>query len=195
MVFLRGDFEKQLLYFHSINDLCNYLSNISDYYLHDGQRIIGDLSSLVNDQEIRLCLRLPGGKGGFGSNLRAQGNRLSSRKRSGNYESCRDLATGLRLRDLDRAKVIKTYEETGGDQSRLQEKHRQYRERLEKKAAEFERKDKAFEKRDALAIERAHLEASKIEDLTLTSLKQDPKGERKRSGRATIVCGWEDDAD
>lgn len=57
---------------------------------------------------ISVRLRLPGGKGGFGSQLRAQGNKMSSKKRAGNYEACRDLS-GRRLRTVNQTKLINEY--------------------------------------------------------------------------------------
>lgn len=57
---------------------------------------------------VDVRLRLPGGKGGFGSQLRAQGNRMSSKKRAGNYEACRDLS-GRRLRTVKEAQIISDY--------------------------------------------------------------------------------------
>lgn len=62
--------------------------------------LVGDL--------VQVRLRLLGGKGGFGSQLRAQGNRMSSKKRAGNYEACRDLS-GRRLRTVNQAKMISEY--------------------------------------------------------------------------------------
>ena len=65
------------------------------------------LSSFLQDggsREISLQLlpRLLGGKGGFGSQLRAAGGRMSSQKTSNN-DSCRDL-TGRRLSTIKEAK-------------------------------------------------------------------------------------------
>lgn len=51
---------------------------------------------------LRLAPRLLGGKGGFGSQLRAAGGRMSSQKTSNN-DSCRDL-NGRRLSTLKEAK-------------------------------------------------------------------------------------------
>lgn len=56
----------------------------------------GDLVTL------RLIPRLRGGKGGFGSQLRAAGGRMSSQKTSNN-DSCRDLS-GRRLSTIKEAK-------------------------------------------------------------------------------------------
>lgn len=51
---------------------------------------------------LRLSARLRGGKGGFGSQLRAAGGRMSSQKTSNN-DSCRDL-NGRRLSTVKEAK-------------------------------------------------------------------------------------------
>lgn len=71
------------------------------------------VSSLFTDNEdnedesvplvsLRLVPRLLGGKGGFGSQLRAAGGRMSSQKTSNN-DSCRDLS-GRRLSTIKEAK-------------------------------------------------------------------------------------------
>ena len=65
------------------------------------------LTDLLNDGDeelvtLRLIPRLRGGKGGFGSQLRAAGGRMSSQKTSNN-DSCRDLS-GRRLSTIKEAK-------------------------------------------------------------------------------------------
>lgn len=68
------------------------------------------ISSLLNAEDdvvhnlvsLRLVPRLRGGKGGFGSQLRAAGGRMSSQKTSNN-DSCRDLS-GRRLSTIKEAK-------------------------------------------------------------------------------------------
>lgn len=50
---------------------------------------------------VRLAVRLRGGKGGFASQLRAQGGRMSSNKATNN-DSCRDL-NGRRLSTIKEA--------------------------------------------------------------------------------------------
>lgn len=70
------------------------------------------LSSLFGDEDqdmvtLRLLPRLPGGKGGFGSQLRAAGGRMSSQKTSNN-DSCRDLS-GRRLSTIKEAKRYASY--------------------------------------------------------------------------------------
>ncbi|KAF8623699.1 hypothetical protein AX17_007397 [Amanita inopinata Kibby_2008] len=60
--------------------------------------------STANFVSLRLTPRVLGGKGGFGSQLRAAGGRMSSQKTSNN-DSCRDL-NGRRLSTLKEAKKI-----------------------------------------------------------------------------------------
>lgn len=67
------------------------------------------ISSLIQEDDngpsfisLRLVPRLRGGKGGFGSQLRAAGGRMSSQKTSNN-DSCRDLS-GRRLSTIKEAK-------------------------------------------------------------------------------------------
>ncbi|KAK7020521.1 APC amino acid permease [Favolaschia claudopus] len=69
-----------------------------------------DGSSLVT---LRLTPRLLGGKGGFGSQLRAAGGRMSSQKTSNN-DSCRDLS-GRRLNTIKEAKKLVEYLESEPD--------------------------------------------------------------------------------
>lgn len=68
------------------------------------------LSSILDESDfvtLRLIPRLRGGKGGFGSQLRAAGGRMSSQKTSNN-DSCRDLS-GRRLSTIKEAKKYVLY--------------------------------------------------------------------------------------
>jgi hypothetical protein len=57
---------------------------------------------------VRLAVRLPGGKGGFGSQLRAAGGRMNSKRGKENTDSCRDL-NGRRLSTIKEAKKLAEY--------------------------------------------------------------------------------------
>ncbi|KND00114.1 uncharacterized protein SPPG_04456 [Spizellomyces punctatus DAOM BR117] len=63
-----------------------------------------------------LLLRLPGGKGGFGSMLRAQGGKMASQKTT-NFEACRDLS-GRRLKTVNDAKKLADYLEKEPERKR-----------------------------------------------------------------------------
>ncbi|KAG1733663.1 telomere stability and silencing-domain-containing protein [Suillus paluster] len=83
---------------------------------------------------LRLIPRLRGGKGGFGSQLRAAGGRMSSQKTSNN-DSCRDLS-GRRLSTIKTAKRLADYmgNEDGRKKAQAQAKKAKL-ETLEKKIA------------------------------------------------------------
>jgi len=96
------------------------------------------LSSLQDDTDapsfvsLRLVPRLRGGKGGFGSQLRAAGGRMSSQKTSNN-DSCRDLS-GRRLSTIKEAKKLAEYIESEPQRKKAQqEAQRAKLEALEKK--------------------------------------------------------------
>ncbi|KAL5504059.1 hypothetical protein ACEPAH_8132 [Sanghuangporus vaninii] len=81
---------------------------------------------------LRLAPRLLGGKGGFGSQLRAAGGRMSSQKTSNN-DSCRDL-NGRRLSTLKEAKSLAAYLESEPERKKAQqEAQRAKLEKLEKR--------------------------------------------------------------
>ncbi|KDQ59050.1 hypothetical protein JAAARDRAFT_127591 [Jaapia argillacea MUCL 33604] len=99
------------------------------------------LSSLCSEDEggrlvsLRLSTRLLGGKGGFGSQLRAAGGRMSSQKTSNN-DSCRDLS-GRRLSTIKEAKKLAEYMESEPDRKKVAaEQAKAKLEALEKKIAE-----------------------------------------------------------
>ncbi|KAI9012378.1 telomere stability and silencing-domain-containing protein [Hyaloraphidium curvatum] len=77
---------------------------------------------------LSLAFRLRGGKGGFGSNLRALGGRMSSQK-TDNKDACRDLQ-GRRMKTVNEAKKMAEYAE------QEEERKRKEKERIEKKIAE-----------------------------------------------------------
>ncbi len=78
-------------------------------------------------ESVHVRLRLLGGKGGFGSQLRAQGNRMGSKKRAGGYEACRDLS-GRRIRSINQARIIADYLRRKPDLDR--ERENEFNERM-----------------------------------------------------------------
>uniref|UniRef100_A0A2M3ZI26 Putative agap001314-pa-like protein n=1 Tax=Anopheles braziliensis TaxID=58242 RepID=A0A2M3ZI26_9DIPT len=77
----------------------------ADYYLTQTGRIIGDWHNVTPHVPLRINERLLGGKGGFGSMLRAIGAQI---EKTTNREACRDLC-GRRLRDINEEKRLKAY--------------------------------------------------------------------------------------
>lgn len=84
----------------------------------------------VNLLSLRLSAPLRGGKGGFGSQLRAAGGRMSSRKRKQNAEqatgSARNL-DGRRLRTIAEAKNLAAYLATKPDMDRKEKDEKRKR--------------------------------------------------------------------
>ncbi|KTW26066.1 uncharacterized protein T551_03638 [Pneumocystis jirovecii RU7] len=120
----------------TIKNLEDYLSVIfpSGNYLlshFSGRPIYPEetLISLLNHSQysngkdfcmFRYVPRILGGKGGFGSQLRAAGGRMSSRKKRGEEEnklSCRDL-NGRRIRKIKEEEELAKYIETASVQKR-----------------------------------------------------------------------------
>ena len=93
-------------------------------FLHD------DSSATSNILPLRLSVPLCGGKGGFGSQLRAAGGRMSSRKRRQNAElatgSARNL-DGRRLRTITEAKNLAAYLATKPDMDRKEKEEKRKR--------------------------------------------------------------------
>jgi hypothetical protein len=70
-----------------------------------GGHLLGDHHEFDQTQNVlhmSMSGRLVGGKGGFGSMLRAQGGRMNAQKTT-NFEACRDLQ-GRRIRTVNDAK-------------------------------------------------------------------------------------------
>lgn len=118
-----GVFERSEIH---LNDFINMnLTLLNDFKLKSSEFYLSKCSETV----FQVKLRLPGGKGGFGSQLRAQGNKMSSKKRAGNYESCRSL-NGQRIRAQKQTKLIEEY--LAKEPERLSKREQEIREKMQK---------------------------------------------------------------
>lgn len=100
--------------------------NIDTFYLHQHGRIVDrSLPRLQHaTSNVHVSLRLCGGKGGFGSMLRAIGAQI---EKTTNREACRDLS-GRRLRDINEEKRLKSW--LDGQAARDEEKAERRRQKL-----------------------------------------------------------------
>ncbi|CAH8509134.1 unnamed protein product [Dicrocoelium dendriticum] len=96
------------------------------FYTVNG-RILENLSGVPPDAVVRKHYRLRGGKGGFGSMLRAIGSQI---EKTTNHEMCRDLS-GRRMRDVNMEKKLKEWYAKASDRER--EKMEKYYERRMKR--------------------------------------------------------------
>ncbi|XP_046751119.1 replication stress response regulator SDE2 [Diprion similis] len=113
---------------------------VDDFYiLHNGRLVRG--TDLCEDGVAAIVPRLPGGKGGFGSMLRAIGAQI---EKTTNREACRDLS-GRRLRDINEEKRLKSWIDKQA--TREEEAAERKKRKLERLCAQpkHEFKDKNYE--------------------------------------------------
>lgn len=116
--------EEYLRFFHEGTDC---------YFSVDG-RLINHPDDVEGEEVlIQVHPRLRGGKGGFGSMLRAIGNQI---EKTNNHDMCRDLS-GRRMRDVNAEAKLKEWYAKAGERERAKvdrylEKQRRRREALDK---------------------------------------------------------------
>ncbi|XP_074105303.1 UBL fusion protein SDE2 [Cotesia typhae] len=122
------------------SDIENKGISRSDFYILNNGRIIYDDNAIISGNA-KLIQRLLGGKGGFGSMLRAIGAQI---EKTTNREACRDLS-GRRLRDINEEKRLKTWIEKQA--LREEEAAERKKKKLQRLCAEpkHEFKDKHYE--------------------------------------------------
>ncbi|XP_060711751.1 splicing regulator SDE2 [Hemiscyllium ocellatum] len=103
---------------------------ITDVYLKYNGKLVDEETELQHGGIYSLEQRLVGGKGGFGSMLRALGAQI---EKTTNREACRDLS-GRRLRDVNHEKAMAEWIKKQAD--REAEKEQRRLERLQRKLAE-----------------------------------------------------------
>ncbi|XP_047540142.1 replication stress response regulator SDE2 [Vanessa atalanta] len=119
-----------------VSDLKSIIS--SQYGVHsddlfvviNGKKAIDESSLLNSNNVVRIFTRLVGGKGGFGSMLRAIGAQI---EKTTNREACRDLS-GRRLRDINEEKRLRKWLE--GQDEREREAVERKQKKLERLIAE-----------------------------------------------------------
>lgn len=145
------------------NDDIEFLGNITKtlnaYLRKDGFVVcLGDINV---GQKVFIVPRLCGGKGGFGSMLRALGAQI---EKTTNREACRDLS-GRRLRDINEEKRLKNWIDKQGERER---------EALEKKRAKKEKLEKILEDpkhhfEDGYYLEQKEKQAENVHDAIAAS--------------------------
>lgn len=106
-----------------------YFQNIppSNFFLLSNGKILqNELTESTND--IQLVLKVFGGKGGFGSMLRAIGAQI---EKTTNREACRDLS-GRRLRDINEEKRLKNWLEKKKKEELENNKDEKFQRKIEK---------------------------------------------------------------
>lgn len=136
-----------------------------EYYLtSNGKRLAANDVEIVHhneDRNINCILRQVGGKGGFGSMLRAIGAQI---EKTTNREACRDLS-GRRLRDINEEKRLRAWLDKQGEREREAEERK--KRKIEKLLAvpKHDFKDEEYEEARAKLTE-------KVSDAFEEGLKQ-----------------------
>ncbi|XP_043496165.1 replication stress response regulator SDE2 [Polistes fuscatus] len=119
-----------------------------NFYVVKNGRTIGENNELL-DGRATIVPKLFGGKGGFGSMLRAIGAQI---EKTTNREACRDLS-GRRLRDINEEKRLKSWIEKQAEHKKEAAERR--KRKLERLCAEpkHEFKDQNYEKRRSTVSE------------------------------------------
>ena len=139
-----------------------------------GKYLTNDESKIEQDGDLFLAVCMPvlGGKGGFGSMLRAIGAQI---EKTTNKEACRDLS-GRRLRDVNAEKRIKNWIKRKAEQQKERERRR--REKLERLTL-----DPKIEFKDEEYLKQKDIIPQKVDDAIDYVLKQKKKN---RQASATI---------
>ncbi|GFU17093.1 replication stress response regulator SDE2 [Trichonephila clavipes] len=135
MVILRLPFERSVKCVYFGNNMVKFedirhhlISNfsINDFVLYYNGKQLYKSQVVPEDATIHVTFSLPGGKGGFGSMLRAIGAQI---EKTTNREACRDLS-GRRLRDINEEQRLKKW--IAKEAEREAEKVRRRKQRIER---------------------------------------------------------------
>ncbi|KAM3956636.1 splicing regulator SDE2 [Aphomia sociella] len=151
----------------------------------NGKSVSSDVDLRAVDNVVRICTKLVGGKGGFGSMLRAIGAQI---EKTTNREACRDLS-GRRLRDINEEKRLRKWLE--GQEDREREAAERKQKKLERLMAEpkidvnlnpiYEKERQELPERVSAAVD-AGWQAAGTSSETGTKRKAEedkPKGKKK----------------
>lgn len=123
--------------------------NKNDFYITCNGKIVQRHEEIKEGNLYRIVPRLLGGKGGFGSMLRAIGAQID---KTNNREACRDLS-GRRMRDVNNEKQLKEWVAKKAEKEKEREEKR--KERMERRRAVPNHKfdDPLYDKQRAVVAE------------------------------------------
>jgi len=150
----------------------------SGKFLNDHTSIFENNEEFVN---VSLRIRILGGKGGFGSMLRAQGGKMASQKTT-NFEACRDL-NGRRLRTVNEARRLADHLEQEPERQRAQ------REKVKKKIEEGLREPPTKKHRfdDTAYLKASEEMKEKIQDTVAKALQKPGMDNKNDASKSAIV--------
>ncbi|XP_013197664.2 splicing regulator SDE2 [Amyelois transitella] len=187
-------FENALLANFTCPDVATLKKRISEDYgvpsedlfvVINGRKVFENLRLQDLNYVVRVYKRLVGGKGGFGSMLRAIGAQI---EKTTNREACRDLS-GRRLRDINEEKRLRKWLE--GQEEREKEAAERKQKKLERLIAEpkidvnlnpmYEKERQELPERVSAAVDAGWQAAGSSKDIgTKRKIEEEkPKGKKK----------------
>ncbi|XP_028265339.1 splicing regulator SDE2 [Parambassis ranga] len=151
-----------------VRDVLDRFAHEQDFYIIKNGRLSYPEEPLQHGAVYRLEPRLCGGKGGFGSMLRALGAQI---EKTTNREACRDLS-GRRLRDVNHEKEMADWLKKQAE--REAEKEQRRLERLQRKLAEPK-----HQFTDTEYQQQCHNLSERLEDSVLKGLQVSSSGQVK----------------
>ncbi|KAF9292706.1 hypothetical protein BGZ88_006225 [Linnemannia elongata] len=129
---------------------------------------------LFEDAELKyftLSMRMAGGKGGFGSMLRAQGGRMNSQKTT-NTEACRDLS-GRRIKTVNEAKKMAEY--VRGEPERKRARKEELKRKIEEKLELADRPARKHRFEDAKFFDESEEQVEEVKSAVAAAIKESLK--------------------
>lgn len=161
-------------------------------FLTAGSRVLNDDDVLFPMDcsllMVNLNVRIHGGKGGFGSMLRAQGGRMNAQKTT-NFEACRDLQ-GRRIRAVNEAKKLQ--EQLEALPKIEEEKRRKLQEKIEKALKEPEKRKYLFDDNEFLENREVVIEGVKN---AVGNVFKRQKTEKKAAAATASSSVFDDDVE
>ncbi|KAG0273785.1 hypothetical protein BGZ95_010401 [Linnemannia exigua] len=118
-----------------------------------------------------LSMRMAGGKGGFGSMLRAQGGRMNSQKTT-NTEACRDLS-GRRIKTVNEAKKMAEY--VRGEPERKKARKDELKRKIEEKLELADRPMRKHRFEDAKFFDESEEQVEEVKSAVAAAIKESLK--------------------
>ncbi|KAF8932391.1 hypothetical protein BGZ58_007089 [Dissophora ornata] len=140
----------------------------------DGQVLLFEDTLSEQQQRIKcfgLSMRLGGGKGGFGSMLRAQGGRMSSQK-STNTDACRDLS-GRRIKTVNDAKKMAEYVQAEPEREKVRKEN--LKRKIEEKLELAERPTRKHRFEDSKFFDESEEQVEEVKSAVAAAIKESMK--------------------
>ncbi|KAK3831863.1 MAG: telomere stability and silencing-domain-containing protein [Linnemannia gamsii] len=144
-------------------ELCNHEDQV--LLFEDAEQMQGGLKYFA------LSMRMAGGKGGFGSMLRAQGGRMNSQKTT-NTEACRDLS-GRRIKTVNEAKKMAEY--VRGEPERKKARKDELKRKIEEKLELADRPMRKHRFEDAKFFDESEEQVEEVKNAVAAAIKESLK--------------------